>query len=276
MRKESQRELIEEGFGDIVRGAASAFMQSRIGQAIKRDLQPFTDIKKAFSQQSPKGTLQYELKNRYYRTFDYKSIQLGKEQKLPGDEKHDNRVSIPFTAKRLRGISGSTSTGGLSGGKDDQEQFTAILSRNRKGVSGINSEGEVGIYELEVVRDATGRRIEPDTRSTRDKTSRVGQKVWDKIKAEVAKGRLDRDTVLTALSKYTSQSYDELEKNDRLKAEIDKDVAASDPKLKATLAHYKSNNLADSTIKESFHVTQLQLLESSYNLRYELPINKGN
>ena len=69
MRKESQRQLVEEGFGDIVRGAASAFMQSKLGQAIKQDLQPFTDIKKAFDRQSPKATLQYELKNSFYRTF---------------------------------------------------------------------------------------------------------------------------------------------------------------------------------------------------------------
>ena len=274
MRKESQRQLVEEGFGDIVRGAASAFMQSKLGQAIKQDLQPFTDIKKAFDRQSPKATLQYELKNSFYRTFDYRSIQLGKEQKLSGDEKHDNRVSIPFTAKRMKGISGNTTTGGLSGGKEGQEQFTAILSRNRKGVSGINS--DVGVYQLEVVRDATGKKIEPDTRSTRDTTSRVSQKVWDAIKAEVAKGNLDRATILTSLAKYTPKSYDELEKNNNLKVEINKDIAARNSKLPATLAYYKSNNLADNTIVESFYVTQLQLLESSYNLRYELPINKGN
>ena len=134
MRKISQRQLVEEGFGDIVRGAASAFMSTKLGQAIKSDLQPISDVVGSFKAQQPMSVLKNALTEKYYNVFNINTVKYGKEKKLQGDSKGNSRVAIEFTAKRINDV--STTGSGLQGGENAPEKYTAILTRTKKGSSG--------------------------------------------------------------------------------------------------------------------------------------------
>ncbi len=134
MRKISQRQLVEEGFGDIVRGAARAFMATGLGKAIQSDLQPISDVVSSFKAQQPMSVLKNALAEKYYNDFNIKTVKYGKEQKLQGDSKGNSRVAIEFTAKRINAVSSTGS--GLQGGENEPEKYTAILTRTKKGASG--------------------------------------------------------------------------------------------------------------------------------------------
>ncbi len=320
MRRESQRELIEEGFidfvkgvasrtadigravgkgidkvvsSDIGRGVAAAFMKTPVGQGLKRDFEPILEPTRAFNMQQPLGVLKIELKDRYYRTFDFKSIKYGKEQKLPGDETYDNRVAIPFKARWVRearasGSSPGSSSGNqptvgnivggfedsISGNLDDAEgnlnNFVAILGRDKKSAFGLTS--ETGVYRLQVIRAEDGKKIEPDTTG-----SRFDQKItsaeWREITTDVGGDRPSNDAkglkfVLQNIAYYAGKRLDS---NNTLKTAIQQDLQQRRYDLPETYKVLKTQRLAEST-----KISQLQLLESSYNLRYELPINKGN
>ena len=317
MRKVSQRQLVEEGFGDFVksaaratvnagkavgtginklvnsnigRGVAAAFMKTPIGQGLKSDLEPFLEPTRAFNMQQPKGVLKIELKDRYYRTFDFNSIKYGKEQKLPGDENYDNRVAIPFSAKLVKPISAGTggSVSGSSGfwrrlfgstpppglgniqGGLVGDNFVAVLGRDKKSSFGLTS--ETGVYRLQIVQAQDGTNIPPDSDA-----SRFDQKItsteWRGITTDVTSERPVNNEkglkfVLQNISYYAGKRLDS---NNTLKDAIRDDLKASDYNLPETYKVLKTQRLA-----ESKKISQLQLLESSYNLRYELPINKGN
>jgi hypothetical protein len=300
MRKESQRQLVEEGFGDIVRGAARAFMTSKLGQAIKSDLQPFSDMASAFRGQQPKQVLKDALKTEYYNTFNLNTVKIGKEKKLQGDSAGNSRVAIEFTAKRIRGVNVPNAPGELEGGegstdpskKGEAEQYTAILTRTKKGSSGD--------YTLEI-RDSSNRII---NKGTKDKKQR--EKVsWGEEFADadwpnpsnISVSDLAawiEDAAGSALTKprrialarefgASASGTDYIGVEDMLKAFLRRSptTQVTEPERESIRKIFiKQRIFAESVAavntSKSNKPTQLQLLESSYNLRYELPINKGN
>ena len=310
MGKESQRELIKEGFGDIVRGAARAFMATKLGQAIKSDLQPFTDVVTAFRGQQPKQVLKDALKSDYYNTFNLKTVNIGKEKKLQGDSEGNSRVAIEFTAKRIRGVNIPSAPGTLQGGEGstdptkagEAEQYTAILTRTKKGASGD--------YTLEI-RDSYNRVV----RGTKDKKQRekvswgeeFGDADWPNPAnitvsdlaawiEDAASGTLTRPrrTALARAFNSTLTSTNYISVEDIL-ANADPAIIGSPPLTGGPSSKLENSQIlnikqiflqqrvfAESTIAidKKYNTknkpSQLQLLESSYNLRYELPINKGN
>jgi hypothetical protein len=299
MRKESQRELIQEGFGDIVRGAARAFMSSKLGQAIKSDLQPFSDMASAFRGQQPKQVLKDALKTEYYNTFNLNTVKIGKEKKLQGDSAGNSRVAIEFTAKRIKGVNVASAPGTLQGGEGSSdptkagqdEQYTAILTRTKKGASGD--------YTLEI-RDSSNRVI----RGTKDKKQREkvswGEEfadadwpnpsdisvsdlaAWIEDAAGSALTR-PRRTALAREFGFTPSGNGYIGIEDMLTTFLRR--SSTDQVLRPEIENIrkvfiKQRIFAESTSSintgKNNKPTQLQLLESSYNLRYELPINKGN
>lgn len=302
MRKESQRQLVEEGFGDIVRGAARAFMTTGLGKAIQSDLQPISDVVNAFRGQQPMQVLKKALQEDYYNTFNLKSVQYGKEKKLQGDNKGNSRVAIEFTAKRIKGVNVPSAPGTLQGGEGSLEQYTAILTRSKKG-----SGGE---YKLEI-RDSSNRII----LGTKDKKQREkvswGEEIADAdwpdprnitvsdLAAwieDVASGALTRPrrVALARAFKSTLSSTNYISIEDIL-TNADPAIIGSPPLAGGPLSKLEDSQILN--IKQVFlqqrvftestividrkyntnnKPSQLQLLESSYNLRYELPINKGN
>lgn len=302
MRRESQRELIEEGFidfvkgvasrtadigravgkgidkvvsSDIGRGVAAAFMKTPVGRGLKNDLEPILSPVQAFNKQQPLGALKTALKDQYYRTFDFKSIKYGKEQKLPGDQDYDNRVAIPFEAKLVRPISSSRGSSGPTGsvvGGLDQGEFVAVLGRNRKSAFGLT--GETGIYELIIVQASDGKTISPDKAASSSSRSKITSKEWRGITDTVKNYRIPDSKykdVVKLIAAELGRRPDSLTSNTKLVDAIKNDLKAVKYDLPDTEKELKIQSLLEST-----KISQLQLLESSYNLRYELPINKGN
>lgn len=266
MRKASQRQLVNEAFSDVMRGIGSALKQTNIGQAFLSDIAPITKFAKAFNKQQPAAVLKHELKNRYFRTFDYKSVKIGKATKLPGDAKKDNRVSIPFSAMLIKKVSKDQSTGNITGGKLPVEKFTAVLSRDKKSLDGN--------YQLEIIKDATGNVIGADQGSSKSSSSKISQKIWTDILADVGKLRtFNVDEVLKLIALSTGYTVKDLKDydNKRLANTINQDVTSNKRDLQNTTKYLKTQQLL-----EKNQQTQLQLIESSYNLIHELSINKSN
>jgi len=263
MIKASQRQLANEAFGDVMRGIGAALKQTKIGQAVAADLAPITNLKNAFSSQQPAAILKEKLKTDYFRTFDYKTVQIGKEVKLPNDDKHDNRVSIPFKARLIKSVSKDPTTGKLVGGKEALEDFTAILSRDKKGLSGN--------YGVEVIQDSSGNVVETGKRQAPNK---IDAKTWNDIITDVnALKSFKLDDVITVLTSNTDYNAKNIKSYDggNLKNNIASDISAGDKNLTKTAQYMRSKVLLEKNKQ-----TQLQLIESSYNLLYELSINKGN
>jgi hypothetical protein len=263
MRKTSQRQLVNEAFADVMRGIGSALKQTGIGQAIISDLSPITNLRKAFRDQQPAAVLKEKLKTDYFRIFDYKTVQIGKETKLPNDDKHDNRVSIPFKARLIKSVSKDTTTGKLVGGKEVLEDFTAILSRDRKGLSGN--------YGVEVIQDSSGNVIGTGKREAPD---RIDAKTWNDIITDIqALTSFSLNDVMNVLTRHTGYTVKNINNYDggNLKNNIASDISAGDKNLTKTAQYMRSKVLL-----EKHKQTQLQLIESSYNLIHELQINKGN
>ena len=264
MRKVSQRQLINEAFGDVMRGIGAALKQTKIGQAIKQDLAPIRDFRKAFKDQQPAAVLKEKLKTDYFKIFDYKTVQIGKETKLPNDGKHDNRVSIPFKARLIKSVSKDPTTGKLVGGKEALEDFTAILSRDKKGLSGN--------YGVEVIQDSSGNVVGTGKREEPDK---IDAETWNEIITDIQAltTNFNLNDVMNVLTRHTGYTVKNISNYDggNLKNNIASDISAGDKNLTKTARYMRSKVLL-----EKHKQTQLQLIESSYNLIHELQINKGN
>jgi hypothetical protein len=266
MRKASQRQLVNEAFADVMRGIGAALKQTKIGQAVAADLAPITNFRKAFKSQQPDAVLKEKLKTDYFRTFDYKSVKLGKATKLPGDAKKDNRVAIPFTAMLIKKVSKDQSTGNITGGKSPEDTFTAVLSRDKKSLDGS--------YQLEIIKDATGKVVEQDQGSRKSPSSKITKKVWADILADVAKLQtFTVDEVLKVIALSTGYTVKDLRDydNKRLANAVGQDVTGGKRDLQGTTQYLTTQQLLEKNKQ-----TQLQLIESSYNLLHELSINKGN
>ena len=282
MIKLSQNELLDEGFGDIVRGIGKASIAAAKGIApglVDKAVavaKPFIDTAKAFSSMQPKDVLKEKLKTEYFNTFDYKSATNFKEAKLPNDTKGSSRVSITFTAKRIKGVSQLQPAGtGLQGGQGDEETYTAILTRSQKGVGGE--------YQVEI-RDSQNKII----RGTKDKSQKTRPSWSDAFEAEdftqpitgqdlanwisdtvyLKSARLQSLYSTSSLTPLSSSSVEDFivqltGKNLADDADIDK--------IKAAFVRAKIFNEQIKMTGKS----QLNFLIDSYNMIYELPKHKN-
>jgi hypothetical protein len=131
----SQQELLQETFGDIMRGIGAAAKAVAPGLVQKFDAvaEPF----KAFKSKQPVAVLKEALRTTYFNTFDNKTVKIGKPVPLQGDKSGMSRISIPFTATRIKGVSSNKPVGtGVQGGTVGPDTYTAVLTRSKKGVGG--------------------------------------------------------------------------------------------------------------------------------------------
>jgi hypothetical protein len=277
----SQRELLNESFADIVRGigAAAKVMATGLVQSYQAVYEPI----KAFRSKQPVGALKEALKTTYFNTFDYKTVRIGKTAPLPNDRSGASRISIKFTAKRIKGISrGNTN---LEGGYDGPNEYTAILTRDKKGVGGE--------YRVEI-RDQNNNVIAGES----DKENKIGKKDWDTL---YSSSNLGSTPTVRALAQWIGSTIKRYKENELLELYQYEIVAnnpgfpiPSNPTLTQFLVDYLNGptstdpvNSADVTkikdllkreqlISESNNKSQLNFLKNSYNLVYEVSVNKGN
>ncbi len=315
MSKLSQQELLTEGFLDIVRQAAVKAGGAIVGAAknVGKDfltMNPNANLfasaasgaKEGFAKANTLyGRLKKALKDEYYNTFNYNTVKFGKTKRLQGDSSGNSRMAVEFTAKRIRGVNVPSAPGTLQGGEGSAdpskagqaEQYTAIFTRTKKG-----SGGE---YLLEI-RDSSNRVI----RGTKDKKQREkiswGEEFatadWPNpsnitvadlaawIEDAVGYGVLTRPRRAALANAFGitgsngTQTVEQILTNPNATPII---LGSQGPPLTSTtpLTQQQIETIKRQFIQlriftESHKKTQLQLLESSYNLIYELPINKGN
>ena len=110
MRKLSQKEIIKESFGDIVRGVAAAAktaattLAPEITRPLGRIAEPFKQIGRAYTGNQPKLFVKAELQLNYSRVFNTKTIKINKETKDPSKS---NRTIVEFDAERFKPVGGT-------------------------------------------------------------------------------------------------------------------------------------------------------------------------
>ena len=283
MIKLSQNELLDEGFGDIVRGIGKASIAAAKGIApglVDKAVavaKPFIDTAKAFSSMQPKAVLKEKLKTEYFNTFDYKSATNFKEAKLPNDTKGSSRVSITFTAKRIKGVSQLQPAGtGLQGGQGDEETYTAILTRSQKGVGGE--------YQVEI-RDPQNKII----RGTKDKTQKQRPSWSDAFEDEDFTQPITgrdlanwiSDTVYLKPARlnslYSTSSITPLSSPSSVEdfiVQLTGKTLADDADIDKIKAAFVRAKIFNEQIKMTGK-SQLNFLIDSYNMIYELPKHKN-
>ena len=283
MIKLSQNELLDEGFGDIVRGIGKASIAAAKGIApglVDKAVavaKPFIDTAKAFSSMQPKAVLKEKLKTEYFNTFDYKSATNFKEAKLPNDTKGSSRVSITFTAKRIKGVSQLQPAGtGLQGGQGDEETYTAILTRSQKGVGGE--------YQVEI-RDSQNKII----RGTKDKTQKQRPSWSDAFEDEDFTQPITgrdlanwiSDTVYLKPARlnslYSTSSITPLSSPSSVEdfiVQLTGKTLADDADIDKIKAAFVRAKIFNEQIKMTGK-SQLNFLIDSYNMIYELPKHKN-
>jgi hypothetical protein len=283
MIKLSQNELLDEGFGDIVRGIGKASIAAAKGIApglVDKAVavaKPFIDTAKAFSSMQPKAVLKEKLKTEYFNTFDYKSATNFKEAKLPNDTKGSSRVSITFTAKRIKGVSQLQPAGtGLQGGQGDEETYTAILTRSQKGVGGE--------YQVEI-RDSQNKII----RGTKDKTQKQRPSWSDAFEDEDFTQPITgrdlanwiSDTVYLKSARlnslYSTSSITPLSSPSSVEdfiVQLTGKTLADDADIDKIKAAFVRAKIFNEQIKMTGK-SQLNFLIDSYNMIYELPKHKN-
>lgn len=163
MRSYSQRELINEGFLDTVKGIAKG-----VGAAAKTAaemLAPVTtgaikDIvgapgkilgagKEAYRKVNPISTVKGALKVEYATTFDPASIREVKDAPIPGEPKNSPRRAVTFRAKRFKTI------GSTGGGTGTEETYTAYVVKGPAG------------FTLKEIRDSQNRAVQGEKEQKR-------------------------------------------------------------------------------------------------------------
>lgn len=277
----SQKELLQETFADIMRGigAAAKTVAPGLVSAYADVAAPF----KAFGSKQPTSVLKEKLKTEYFNTFDYKSIKIGKPVTLPNDPQGGSRISIPFTAKRIKGVTVQPSLYGtdeLQGGTEGEQTYTAILTRDKKGVDGE--------YRVEV-RDSQNRTIS----GTKDKNQKQ-RPSW--------KDAFDNEDFTSPISIQDLANWieDTVYLKDRRLIQLystNNLTSASQPTILDFITQIlpsvaNPNNLTADEINNIKRIfinskvfneqiyknkkSQLNFLIDSYNMRYEVSINKGN
>lgn len=292
----SQQELLQETFGDIMRGIGAAAKAVAPGLVQKFDAvaEPF----KAFSANQPKAVFMNAIETEFFRTFDRRTVKIISVKTLAGDKPGSNsRIEIKFTAQRFKGISQQSPVGtgaGVQGGLAPAEEYSAILTRSEAGVRGSS------VYNVEI-RDKYNNRIQgskdkkekqrPSWRQAFDDEDwtdpaniSIGEFaawLYDNIGYNALKyGRLNtianelkvklkstKDTNITNLI----LAYVKIQRGSRATVTENTllDPGTEIPALKA--AFIKSKIFTEQTKK-----SQLNFLIDSYNMRYEVSINKGN
>jgi hypothetical protein len=275
----SQQELLQETFGDIMRGIGAAAKAVAPGLVQKFDAvaEPF----KAFGERQPTTALKKELKDKFYRVFNLKTIKLQSPKTLPKDKSGLVRIVIPFTAERFKAVSAVTpgSPAGIEGGFEQAEQYNAILTRKPDGTYGVEIRDQSNV---EVVGEK-GKEV-----STK--------KDWDQLYTSSGLGPTPPVKALARWITATIKNYGE----EGVKELYADELGGAKPSsnlytLTSFLVDYlgkRSDEQVDADnikkvrellkqeqiIKESVRAqkSQLNFLLDSYNMRYEVSINKGN
>jgi len=285
----SQQELLQETFSDVMRGigAAAKVVAPGLVNNFNAVAAPF----KAFKSKQPADVLKEALKTTYFNTFDNKTVKIGKPVPLQGDKSGMSRISIPFTATRIKAVSANKSVGtGVQGGTVGPESYTAILTRSKKGV-----EGE---YSIEI-RDKNNRIISgekqkreknvpswdqeyedadlPQNPSINDIEGWIESIIW--LKGRILNS-LYRSNSIAVPQKETLGDFMLQYLNN--KGALAVTVQPNNDPLEAPLNAQQVDALKQVFIQRRIFTenkaqkSQLNFLIDSYNMRYEVSINKGN
>ena len=310
----SQKELLSEGFLDTVRKAAAATAGAALG-AVKNvgkdilKMDPNANLFKSistgavsgfkqgltFPKDSPEGFVENELKTKWTNVFDYRSIKITKkEDAAPGANRSFkltkvNRFFVYFTANRFK-QAGSVESGqykaAINRGSDNKFVLEEIRDSANRIIRGAKETTQTSVISWKELYDE-----EPEFQSGQPIS--VGDlAAWIESNANLRDRRVE--TLLDAANNLpiSAIGIDYTTQQKRINEIIGVVLARTYGRAIATPAgppQWDIDNLTPEQIKtvkdffirqrifsESHKKTQLQLLESSYNLRYELPINKGN
>lgn len=267
----SQRELLQETFADVVRGigAAAKVMAPGLVSSFQAVAEPF----KAFRSKQPTAVLKEALKTTYFNTFDYKTVKIGKPQPLPNDRSGTSRISIKFTAERIKGV--SSGSGDLVGGYDGPNEYTAILTRDKKGVGGE--------YRIEI-RDKNNKTIAGEKdKKTKYKPSWSDEYEGADFQTNPTVEDL-ADWFTYNVRSFTKQQINSLfpgasslEDGLRKKLLIQTGTPLTDPQINDIKNFFIQKRIVTENHKyNKQQLSQLNFLKNSYNLVYEVSINKGN
>jgi len=274
----SQQELLQETFSDVMRGIGAA--AKVVAPGLVNNLNAVAAPFKAFSEKQPVAALKKAMKERYYAVFNLKSIKYDSPKTLPKDKAGLVRVTIPFTAERFKKVEAITpgSPGGIEGGLELPEQYNAILTRTPEGT-----------YDVEI-KDQSNNTVQ----GLKDKEVST-KKDWNQLYSQSGLGSTPTVKEIARWISSSIKNYgkegikelyaDELSNNkppspltftsflkDFLNKAPDVQIDANDIlKIRKLLKQ-------EQLIKENTKTqkSQLNFLLDSYNMRYEISINKGN
>lgn len=286
----SQQELLQETFSDVMRGigAAAKVMAPGLVSNFNAVAAPF----KAFKSKQPVAVLKEALKTTYFNTFDNKTVKIGKPVPLQGDKSGMSRISIPFTATRIKAVSANKPVGtGVQGGTVGPESYTAILTRSRKGV-----EGE---YSVEI-RDNNNRIVSgekqkreknvpswdqeyedadlPQNPSINDIEGWIESIIW--LKGRILSSLYKSNNLTATQSRETLGDFMWQYLNNKVGLPVP--VQQPNDPLEEPLSAQQVNALKQIFVQRRMFTenkaqkSQLNFLIDSYNMRYEVSINKGN
>lgn len=286
----SQKELLQETFADIMRGigAAAKTMAPGLVNAYKDVYAPI----KTFRSKQPGYALREKLKTEYFNTFDYKSVKIGKPTTLPNDPQGGSRISIPFTAQRIKGVTQQQPQGsGLQGGTEADQTYTAILTRDKGGVDGE--------YRVEV-RDSQNRVINPGTKDKKQKQRPSWKDAFDDEDFTAPISVQDLANWIEDTVYLKERRLQQLHSTNNIPILSNKPtilsflygillnttagIPAGSPGGVDNLTSNQINQVKDIFVKSKVFneqayknkKSQLNFLIDSYNMRYEVSINKGN
>jgi len=274
----SQQELLQETFSDVMRGigATAKAMAPGLVSKFNAVAEPF----RAFGERQPLSALKKQMKEEFYNVFNLKTIKYQSPKTLPKDRSGLVRIVIPFTAERFKKVAAVTpgSPGGVEGGLEAIEQYNAILTRKPDGTFSV----EIKDQSNNTVQGLKGKEV--DTK-----------KDWNELYSQSGLGSTPTVKEIARWISSTIKNYgkegikelyaDELPSiaiptiltltsflKDFLSKAPDDQIDANDIlKIRKLL---KQEQLIKETTRTQ--KSQLNFLIDSYNMRYEVSINKGN
>lgn len=275
----SQQELLQETFSDVMRGIGAA--AKTIAPGLVSNFNAVAAPFKAFGERQPLSALKKQMKENFYKVFNLKTVKYQSPKTLPKDRSGLVRIVIPFTAERFKTVAAVTpgSPAGIEGGLEAPEQYNAILTRTPDDT-----------YDVEI-RDQSNNEVQ----GLKGKEVST-KKDWDQLYTSSGLGPTPTvkelgKWITAAIKNYGEEGIKELYADelggispsgkvytmtsflsDRLGKDRDKAVTPED--IQTIRGILKQEQI----IKENSRTqkSQLNFLIDSYNMRYEVSINKGN
>lgn len=276
----SQKELLQETFADVMRGigAAAKTMAPGLVSAYADVMKPLD----SFKERQPLRALKTKIKEEYYNAFDRRTIKYSKPTNLPKDKDGLNRIQIQFTAERIEGVTAVSpgQPGGIQGGVKAIETFNAILTRKPDGT-----------FDIAIVDESN-----QPVRGVKEKPE-SNKKSWNQLYSASGLGPAPTvkqlaKWITSSVKNYGSDGIKELFKDELGVRTFNKnDVltmttfltrflrkSAGVPVNAQNLQRVKQLLIDDQVVTENRKInkSQLNFLIDSYNMRYEVSINKGN